>query len=989
MRSMYRVLFVIILVMGAALSIKAQVGATAQVSGTVRDESGAVIPSAVISVKNRETGLIRKTKTDDSGFYSISGLSPGIYELKAEMSGFKTFVQPAIELTVGQSVTLDITLTVGQIEEVIEVRTEPPLVEPSKMEQSQIVSQRQVENLPINGRRFIDFALLTPNVSVGRSYIGTTSAPQLEAQATKISFAGLREFYSNNIRIDGADATTGYTGVQRLTPSQEATEEFRVLTGAYAAEFGRATGGIVNIITKSGKNDVHGSVYYFGRNDALDARNILRAPGFDVLRQHQFGFTLGGPLVKDRAFLFGNYEGQRRDESPIYSSFILAFLDQINDVKEFYGLSRERLDVLKKNDSDQFLIKAEVLGAKHTLSFKYEFNEQRNKNQAATIEGLGLPSNFRHNDIRDQSLVVNATVIGVNLTNQFLFQYGHRTFDNIPTSFEPHMQIANIMDSGRHAGPFDFYRETRLQFSDNLSYLHGQHQFKVGVDINHLRNRIIFSGFNPGLAIFIPDSFFGRPPFGRPTALLFVTSIPFGLRQGTLPTRDFAHLFPSAEWRQATTISPNHSFFEVFGQDRWRLAQKLTLNFGVRYSVETRPFNVVDEDLNNVQPRVGFAYALNEKTVIRGGGGIYTGPMHWSEVLGGLTPWGASDFPDARFRFSPVPPQNGPLGPPPGPFTAGIAFFNLTQNGVYPPVGSMIEWAFIKPVRDFPNPYAEQAILQIERQFGRDWGITAGWLFVHGLKNPAIRHINVKPSGTLPNGKQRFSILNPSFGFYQVLEPTQTSIYHAGNLVVQKRLSHHFHFVVNYTFSKTIDTTSPSVSLASVPENNLNARLDRALSSAHVAHRFVLSFLAEGPRRFLLTRDFRLGVITTLESARFYTIYAGFDANGDSQPANDRVGLLGRNTLRGDNLSNIDLRLSRILRLSERIHVELIAEFFNIFNTLNITDLDTVYGAADFLPGQPVPQSYTDRIVAPNPTFATPRAVSNPRQIQLAVRIRF
>lgn len=973
----------------AMVPVWAQIGATAQVSGSVRDNTGAVLVGATVVVRNVETGSVLSTTSDEAGSYVFPNLAPGRWEIRAEHPGFKPLVRQ-VELKVGQKVVLDLTLNVGEITDVVEVRGETPLVEATRIEQSQIIEQRFVTDLPISGRRFIDFVLLTPNVSLGRSYVGTSSAPQLEAQALKISFGGLREIYANNVRIDGAEATVSYTGVSRLTPSQEAVMEFRVLQGGYAAEYGRASGGIINIVTKGGTNELHGSLFYFLRNDALDARNPLRAAGGDILRQHQFGFTLGGPVLKDRLFYFGNYEGQRRKETPLYSSFVSTFLSEINRVKSALGLSREDLGVLRQNDSDQVLLRGDYIRGRLTLNGRYDFNEQRNRNQPATIEGQGLPSNFRHNEIRDQSVVLGVTsLLMASLTNESLFNFVHRTFANPPVSFEPGIQIINTADMGRHAGPFDFYRERRFQVADTVSYVWGQHITKFGVDINHVRNRVVFSGFNPAIALFTVESFFGLPPFSRPTALLFVAAIPSDQRVDPLPRRDFSRLFPNSEWEAAATIRPSLTFFEAFGQDQVRLWNKLTLNFGIRYGVETRPYGIVSADRNNVQPRLGFAYAFNSRTVLRGGGGIYVGPMPWSEILGYLTPWGGIDFPDPQLRLTPVPFRLGALGPLPGPFTAGVAFSNFVRTGAYPSVGSMSHWILIKPVRDFPNPYAEQAIVQIERELGQHWGITMGYIFVHGLKMGALRHVNARPIGVLPNGKRQYTLRDLRFVFYQVMEPTQTSLYHAGNLILQKRMSHHVSFIAHYTFSKTIDSTSPAVSLIQIPEDPLNARLDRAVSQQHVGHRFVLSGVLEGPAGFLLTRGFKLSTILTLESPRFYTLYAGFDANGDGEPSNDRVGLLGRNTLKGDRFASVDLRLSRTVKLAERIGAEFIAEAFNLFNTFNIQDFDTVYGRADFPPGVPAPRSYRERVPSPNPAFLTPRSIGNARQIQFAVRVTF
>ena len=985
---MWRILVVFVLVCGGSGRVWAQAGATAQVLGVVRDSRGAVIVGASVVARNVEVGTTLSVVSGEMGEYVFPGLAPGRWEIRVEHPGFKPLVRQ-VELKVGQKIALDLVLAVGEVTEVVEVRGEVPLVEATRVDQSQVIEQRFVTDLPISGRRFIDFALLTPNVSIGRSYVGTSSAPQQETQALKISFGGLRELYANNVRIDGAEATVSYTGVSRLTPSQEAVLEFRVLQGGYAPEYGRASGGIVNIVTKGGTNEVHGSLFYFLRNDALDARNPLRVAGGDMLRQHQFGWTVGGPIRRDRLFYFGSYEGQRRTESPLYSQFITTFLQEINRVKSLLGLSPEDLNAPRReNDADQFLVRGDYTRGRTILFGRYDFNEQRNKNQPATIEGQGLPSNFRHNEIRDQSGVVGITsVLSSSLTNEGLLNIVSRTFENPSVSFEPGIQIINTADMGRHAGPYDFYRERRVQIADVVSYTRGRHLAKFGVDINHVRNRVVFSGFNPAIALFTVESFFGLPPFSRPTAVLFLFSVPRERQGGPLPQRDFSRLFPDPEWEAAATLSPTHTFFEAFGQDQVRLG-RVTVTFGVRYGFETRPYGIVAEDRNNIQPRLGFAYALTPRTVLRGGGGIYMGPMAWSEVLGYLTPWGGRDFPDPRLRLTPIPFRLGAVGPPPGPFTAGRAFETFLRTGMYPSAG-LSRWILIKPEWELPNPYAEHGLLQIERELARDWGVTVGYLFVHGLKMSALRHVNAQPAGFLPNGKRRYMLRDPQFGFYQVLGPTQTSVYHAGNLVVQKRMSHHVGFVANYTFSKTIDNMSPSVSLIQIPEDPLNARLDRAVSQMHVGHRFVMSGIVEGPARFFVTRGMKLGVILTLESPRFYTLYAGFDANGDGQPSNDRVGLLGRNTLEGDGYASVDLRVSREVGLTERVKVEFLGEVFNLFNTLNILDFDTVYGRADFPPGTPVPRRYTERIPSPNPGFLTPRSIGNTRQIQFALRLRF
>ena len=246
-----------------------------------------------------------------------------------------------------ESATLDFSLTPGQVEQQITVTAEAPLIETTRTSTDTVIEQAQIQNLPVNGRQFIDFALLAPGVTIGDTTSGSTDV--IIEPVTKLSFAGQNIHY-NFIAIDGADNISTASGVQKTTPSTDAVREFRVVNNTYSVEAGRAVGGIVNIITKSGTNDLHGSIYEYLRNDAVDAKSELAAPGLNKLQQNQFGFTLGGPIKKNRTFFFGNYEGQRRSENPYYNSVILGNLALINQFKTNFGLPPEQLNVNRKSD---------------------------------------------------------------------------------------------------------------------------------------------------------------------------------------------------------------------------------------------------------------------------------------------------------------------------------------------------------------------------------------------------------------------------------------------------------------------------------------------------------------------------------------------------------------------------------------------------------------------------------------------------------------
>ena len=316
--SAFHYVAVVLLLLVPAALLSAQT-VTAALNGRVTDATGAVLPSSSVTAVNDATGISRGAATDASGDYQISLLPVSNYTATAEHSGFKKQSQK-ITLQIGANAAADFSLTVGSVTETVEVQATSEAVEPTRTMVSQVIEERKISNLPVNGRQFIDFALLAPGITVGDTTSGSTDV--IIEPVTKLSFAGQNIHY-NFVAIDGADNMSTASGIQKTTPSQEAVKEFRVINTDFGAEAGRAVGGIVNIITKSGTNDLHGSVYEFFRNDALDAQSILASPNLATckvpgdatsggckflkkLHQNQFGFTLGGPIKRDKTFFFGN-----------------------------------------------------------------------------------------------------------------------------------------------------------------------------------------------------------------------------------------------------------------------------------------------------------------------------------------------------------------------------------------------------------------------------------------------------------------------------------------------------------------------------------------------------------------------------------------------------------------------------------------------------------------------------------------------------------
>ncbi len=423
---MNRVLLAILTIVLLTNSAFAQAVITvAQLNGTVRDSTGSVVANASVNLRNLDTNRTYTSTSDAQGYYIVPNLPPGSYELNVTYSGFEPYVQSSIQLRVGQTATLDVTLAVQGRREVVEVTSETAAIEPTRTELSSVIETKQIDNLPISGRLFTDFALLTPGVTTGRTSVGSTIT---EFEVSRVSFAGMRDL-SNQVTVDGADNINTATGSQRATPPQEAVQEFRVVNNSFGAEYGRALGGIVNIVTKSGTNKLHGSVYDYFQNNKLNARSLLQpAPQPDVLRQNQFGATLGGPIKTNKTFFFLNYEGQRRGESPTYPAVLLNNIALINSSKAALGIAPENLGVLKTKDNDYGIARFDhQLRAHHQLSLRYNIENGRDLNQlvGATLDGggIGAPSSGHSVFLSDQSLVGTLTSqIGSNNVNTALGQ---------------------------------------------------------------------------------------------------------------------------------------------------------------------------------------------------------------------------------------------------------------------------------------------------------------------------------------------------------------------------------------------------------------------------------------------------------------------------------------------------------------------------------------------------------------------------------------
>jgi outer membrane receptor protein involved in Fe transport len=977
---MHRLGLLLSILLAVTASAVAQT-ATGTVSGTVRDSTGAVLPGVNLTIRSGATGASRSVVTDGNGRYRIANVDSGEYEMRASLAGFRTVIRNPVVVTVGGTSETDIEMAVGEVAEAVTVQAESALIEPTKTDLSRVVTTREIESLPIAGRNFVDFVKLSSGVALGRENVGGGAFKEPDvgvgsAAAPRLSFGGQPEL-NTMIQVDGADNVQTFTGLPRATPSQEAVREFRVLNSTYLAEYGRALGGFVNIVTKSGANRGYGSIYEFWMDDALAARSVLNRPGQDTLKQNQFGGTFGGPIAPDRTFFFGNYEGQLRKQSNRFSQVVLDNLALLNSVRAPLGLRPETTDQVLDNHYNSFLVKVDHhLEQKHTLAMRYNFLDSSTDNFLGG-GGRASPtsSTARDNATRDQALVANAvSVFSPGLVNEARFQYARRTFDFSAVYNEPSLDISNFIIMGKSTSDVDYYAESRFQIADSVTWTRGPHAVKAGVDINVLNNDSAYNLFFPARIVF-PNlaafSTFTPVVFWWPF-LATATSYP-----GISPT--WTQAVPSA-WVDDTRFSFNHSSYGFFAQDQTRAGDRLTLTYGLRYDFENYPSRYISEtDLNNLQPRVGAAFAYSPRGVVRAGYGIFHDRL--ASSVGQLfqaTEWSSGGylantkalFPtvaniQGRFEQRTVA---GPAAPP-----AALTFL---ATGQVPAAGTKGLADTLDSTID--TPYSHQVSAQIAQEIGSGWAIAGSYLFV-GARD-LIGHtgnLNAFQTGTLATGKPILGGRTyADVGVLFVQTNTGESSHHGGTFEIQKRFGQGYGLHGSYTLSKTRTNVDSLANLSDLPE-----QLDISEfgpSRQDVRHRFTMAMFGEVLETVPVVAHLKLSGLVTLESGRHYNVFIGADSNADGNPNSDRPSFVGRNSYEGPGYATVDLRIGREFALNGRARLDVSVDLFNLFNRTNVKDVNTVWGGID-INTPPAPQF----------GFGTPRDVFNPFQTQIGVKLKF
>ncbi|HZN09555.1 MAG TPA: TonB-dependent receptor [Pyrinomonadaceae bacterium] len=914
---------------------------TATISGTVNDETKALLAGVSISVKNLDTGIVRVAATDSEGRYRIALLTPAQYEVQAAANGFQTAIRTGIELTIGREAHVDFTLSVGEVSARVLVAGEASLVETTDPSIGALVDDKKIRDLPLNGRSYDQLVLLQPGISF---YPNAANDLQFGAGAKFTAFGARPQ--ANLFLIDGtdindqADFTPG--SAAGLTLGVETLREFKVLSSSYGAEYGRKSGAVVVAVTQSGTNDIHGDVFHFLRNDNLDARNFFdkKRPEF---KRNQFGGTFGAPIIRNKAFIFSGYEGLREvlglsavtvvPSASVHKGClpdasapnglrcigvnpkIQPYLDLLplpNGADHGDGTADFFSNPVKDTKEDNFTVRVDYEFNKRDSFFaRYTYDDaQVTLPDAIPTFGQNFKSRYQYLTLSEQRVIspnmVNVLRFGFN--RSYSDSKSFQTIGETPElAFVPgQTMVGNWVIESTATSAFDggygpvsalprTFAYNLFQYSDDLTYTRGRHFLKFGGSFS--RNQL-----NAKELAFIP-----RGTYSFRTMETFLRAQPF-LFRAEAPGSD-----TQRAWRQ--------NIFGFYVQDDWAVSSRLRLNLGLRYEFVTIPHeihgksstlvNLTDKDptvgplwqrnpsLMDFAPRVGFAWDVsgNGKTSVRGGFGIYYDlPISYFYSI-----QGSRTFP---FHFT------GTVANPPFP--------NALDGLFTPSARSLVTFD-----KNLSTPTKLQYNLSVQREIQSGTVVSFGYVGSRGyhlLRHREADHFipTILPDGTrfYPAGAPK---INPNFNSIRMATTDVNSYYNGLYAGVLRRFQGGLQFQASYTLSKSTDNNSGAWGTdirnqESFVEDPLDANADYALSGFDARHVVTFNFTYDIPvaARFTgFTRNvldgWQINGITTLSSGQPFTVvWSGnrgrtYPGSTRSRP-NLRAGANGNPVLGGPDL---------------------------------------------------------------------------------------
>lgn len=1038
--------------------------------GTVTDPSGAAMPGATVTATNLDTGFVRTAQTDPAGNYTLVNMPLGNYQVKAGAAGFKTALSGPFTLVVDQKLRSDFKLDLGTLAQVVEVTgVGTTLLQTDQPDINQIVEQKQITGLPLNGRDFFSLLLLSNGLQ-------DTSNDQGGA-TTNVTFAvnGMRP-EANSVTLDGIEMSSIRESDVDLRPNIDAVSEFKVLTSVFSAEYGHTAGGVISIQSRSGTNELHGNVFEFLRNDALNASNFFRNPVDPKkapLKQNMFGGTLGGPIKKNKTFFFADYGGYRLSKineafakvpevpfrSGDFSSLLpdplhfdpldpgdgIGIYDPATGSTELFRdpsratpanplglniipqdrfhplgwalLNGVALPNLPNNyplgnyflrQPEHFTQNEAGLRIDHSFStrdnffFRYRWNDSMLDTADALarpdgpMPGIGLEvgddnrgiiQGGTHRDRNNNMVLSEVHVFSPRLVNEaragfhryrldvFQHAYGMNLAEkwgfkgvNVGPNFSglPIIYLNNYTSIGGDDWKPLFFRETSLQFNDNVTYMRGAHSLKTGFE------------FRPR----DENNYYAIFPHGAFWTSNIYTSYSGWWWQGH-ELADVLLGIPGYGWHGRRFGSPElkDRQYSFFLQDDWKVTDRLTLNLGIRYEYASPFFSphneislfdmtqkklliagrdgvsryIVDPDKNNWAPRLGLAYKLTSKTTLRAGFGMFFDPENAKRDDIKFNPpfyrqYSTDPYTLPWTFWDPEPP---PFNDP-GDFPTGYDIQNIDFH--------------------LRTGYSEQYSFAVQREL--PWGMLFEAAYVGSQAHKLPYNFNYNQSSLRGVPKPV-----PELGTIRTVTGVGNMVYHSGQFKLERRFGKGMYFLTTYTWSKSIDTVSSanfSTDVSGGVQNIFDPAQNRAVSDWDVPHRLAVSYIYDLPfgkgQRYgatvhpvlnALFGNWQMTGILVASSGVPGTVSVGSTIpGGDARPdlvgdpvlpsgqrgpdmwlnpnafvrkvdskGNLLPGSAGRNIFRGPRFSNFDLGAVKYFTITERVRLQFRTEFFNLSNT--------------------------------------------------------
>lgn len=978
---------------------------TGVLNGAVLDPQGAVVRGAQVTALRRNTGALRSTVTSNSGLFAVNNLAPGDYEVNVTAAGFADYTA-IVHLEVGQQANLKIRLSLQKQQTVINIDDTDAAVQVNTVSSvvDGVVNSSQIANLPLNGRNFLELALLMPGNTIAPNFDPTKADTVVISSAGQLGRGG-------NVSIDGMDDNDDVVGGMLVNVPEDSVQEFQVATNRFSAELGRSGSAVVNVVTKSGTNTLHGSASIYERDESLQAAipayNPTLSPDVEVtpgatppFSRQQYSGTLGGPLVKDKAWWFGSFEyrdelggvlaGTRQyganDKGSISTSFAPEPLtDPMGTVRGDWRISN-----------------------RDSLTLHYDIERLNATGAASFLSGQPIGSVSQRQDLSNNFQTFQAAwtrIISPTMLNRASYSFNNFINTTSPLTTQPELDFPSIADGSSYRVPQQT-RQKRSQFDDDFDWVHGKHDIHFGGEFQRIGADFDLGVFRSGVIEFVQD-FANQDRNGDGVVndedLLFAVAI----RSGT-PDRDL--IIPNAD----------NNYVAGFFQDDWRVHPQLTLNLGLRYEIDSDvndvghydqinpillPFlhGTRHKDGNNWGPRIGFNWATKSALFsVHGGYGIYYDrvTLELESLERGLdgralpinVTVGSASFLDSNGNFIPgLTPEypntafSGPIIPGAGGAAEGI---NIIDNRMQ-------------------NPTVQQSNLGIQYGFAKNW-----LLKVDGIHDLGTHFIIGVPVG---------SVFNPVSGGPETVTDLQSSVnthYDALWVVVDHRFAQHFQFHSSYALSKSLDYANyDQIPFGYPPVDPTDLHREYGPAPNDQRHRLVLQATADLPFHF------RISPLWTYASGVPMDILLG-DGSGDRVPeigrnaggrqfhtgaelnsfltelntegaSNGSLGLpfpmVSPDARFNDTFNSFDLRLSREFRLSERFRLEAIGEVFNLFNKTNIlgTSNSNYSGFFNVLVPDSSNPAVSSAFGRPVTTAGGPFGSGGPRAFQLAGKLTF